>query len=120
MDVTTRLDELRELMDGWLDGQGFALAHAGLNWLAAGFDRHFPDALTLPHLYPTAEGGIQAEWSLSPQEISLEIDLSTHQGEWHCLDLTSDTVDIRTLNLDTDGGWVWLVEELRRLAGGAV
>lgn len=57
LDVRARLDDLRALSDGWLDGTGVAPPHAGLDWLASAFDRHFPDDLPLPHLYPTPEGG---------------------------------------------------------------
>ncbi|MHB8788313.1 MAG: hypothetical protein ACYDBT_00380 [Desulfobulbaceae bacterium] len=119
LDVSARLDELRSLRDGWLDGKGLAPNSNGLDWLSASFDRHYPDELPLPYIYPTAEGGIQAEWSLGSNEISIEVDLATHQGEWHWLDLLTDATDSRELNLDNDDTWLWFVSEIRRLTGGA-
>lgn len=119
LDVSARLDELRGLRDGWLEGKGKAPGDEGLNWFAASFDRRFPDGLPLPRVYPTAEGGLQLEWTLGSKEISLEVDLATHRGEWHSLDLASDTEDSRTLNLDEAGDWAWLVTEIHRLSGSA-
>jgi len=118
LDVPARLDELRGLRDGWLEGKGVAPCHEGLDWLAASFDRYFPEDLPLPHVYPTAEGGVQAEWSLASNEVSIEVDLATHRGEWHWLDLTSDAKDLRALTLDDDEAWAWVVTEIRRMAGG--
>ena len=63
-DVAARLDDLRGIKNGWLDGRGFAPSSQGLDWLARCFASYYPDALPPPYLYPTAEGGVQAEWSL--------------------------------------------------------
>ena len=65
LDVPAQLSELREMEDGWLDGEGVAPGHELLDWLSAQFDRCYPDDLALPHIYPTVEGGVQAEWSIS-------------------------------------------------------
>ena len=69
LDVTARLDEFREIQDGWADGMqsaenwgngyGKAPDHAGLDWLAGSFERHFPDDLPLPYTCPPPEGGVQ-------------------------------------------------------------
>ena len=115
LDVPARLDEFRDMRDGWLEGEGVAPSLDGLDWLASTFDRHFPDDLPLPCLYPTPEGGVEAEWSLGSQSIIFEIDLATHRGDWLCFDKQSDSEDTRSLNLDTADSWAWLVAELRRL-----
>lgn len=118
LDIPARLEELRILKDGWLDGKGMAPSHDGLDWLATAFDRNFPDSLPLPHLYPTAEGGVEAEWPLESNEVSLEIDLTTHGGAWHRLNVATGEEDVRSLNLNDEGDWAWLVTEVQRLAGG--
>ena len=115
LDVPARLDEFRDMEDGWLEGKGVAPSLAGRDWLAATFDRYFPDDLPLPYLYPTPEGGVEAEWSLGSQSVIFEIDLATHRGDWLCFDKQSDDGDTRSLNLDTADSWAWLVVELRRL-----
>lgn len=98
---------------GWLDGEGIPPAHDGLDWLSGVFDRHFPDDLPLPYLYPTAEGGVRAEWSIKPFELSLEIDLPSHAGNWHSLNLNDDAEQATTLQLDSASDWELLAEEVR-------
>jgi hypothetical protein len=112
-DIPSRLAELRGLQEGWFDGRGREIADAGLNWLSSEFERQFPDDLPLPFLYPTPDGGIRAEWSLKPHEISLEIDLSTRQADWHRLNLDSDDSDESTIDLSSDSGWEDLAKRLR-------
>ncbi|MCE2434685.1 MAG: hypothetical protein J4F29_17440 [Candidatus Latescibacteria bacterium] len=114
------LDEFRDLKDGWLEGEGVAPSLDGLDWLAATFDRHFPNDLPLPYLYPTPEGGVQAEWSLSANEISLEVDLVTRQGAWHQLDMNTNADGARKLNLDDVKDWTWVVAEIRKIVEGAM
>jgi hypothetical protein len=116
--VAARIDELRLLKNGWLDGKGIAPAPDGLNWLVGAFARYYPDDLPLPYLYPTAEGGVRAEWSVKPHELSLNIDLTARTGEWHLLNLDDDAEQSRKLSLDRAKDWEWLVAEVRRLAGG--
>ncbi|MFP4193163.1 MAG: hypothetical protein ACLFU6_13965 [Candidatus Hydrogenedentota bacterium] len=119
LDVPARLEELRSLQDGWLEGEGRAPSHEGLDWIAKAFTQHYPDDLCLPHVYPTPEGGIQAEWSLESNEVTLEMDLAAHTGEWHVVNLAGDTEQSRVLNLDDVNDWKWLINQIRQMPGGA-
>jgi hypothetical protein len=118
LDVAARLDELRCLRDGWFEGKGIAPEEKELDWLLSVFKQFYPGDLPLPFLYPTVEGGIQAEWSLDPYEISLEIDLGERKGEWHRLDTLNDKDENRVLNLGNAQDWQWLVEQIKRIAEG--
>ena len=91
LDVDMQLDQFRLMEDGWLEGDGLAPPKSGLDWLADAFEQHFPEEAPLPHLYPTEMGGVLAEWSIGPNEITFEVDLGTHVGEWHALNLNSNT-----------------------------
>ena len=104
LDVPARLDELRAMQDGWLDGAGKAPSHAGLDWLADAFARHYPDDAPLPYAYPTPEGGVQFEWTLGVHDISLEVNLNDRTAIWHRLDLSdvSDEGQEQELNLTND------------------
>ena len=97
MHFGVQLDKLRLLQDGWLDGFGqSAMPGAGLIWLREAFEYNagfYPDELPVPHLYPTEAGGVHAEWSLDPNEITLDVNLGTRLGEWHVLNMAmSDDV----------------------------
>lgn len=116
LDIPARLNELRKLEDGWLDGEGLAPNDDALSRLAASFDRYYPRGLPLPHVYPTIEGGVQAEWSIQSNEVSLNVNLSTLEGEWHSLDMDTDNEERRMLNLVDTGCWAWLAERIRSLA----
>ena len=112
LDVTLRLEALAALRDGWLDGKGLAPNHTGMDWLATTFEDNFDTSLVLPYLYPTPEGGIQAEWSLGAWEISLEINLVTHKAEYQAANIQSDAVTELELNLDLNETWQKLNQEL--------
>jgi hypothetical protein len=108
LDVETRLEELAELKDGWLDGHGKALDAESLRELSEAFDRHYDQRLALPHLYPTAEGNIQAEWTLpTGWEVSVEIALSSGQAEFQAVN--ADQLVEHVWRLAADGeGWAQL------------
>ncbi len=115
LDVTLRLEQMAELRDGWLDGEGNAPKKERLAWLADMFDAHFDGDLPLPYLYPTAEGRVQAEWTMNGREVSLEIDLETKQGEYQALNLKDDSCSDLKFTLDNPGGWSNLNEALKQL-----
>ncbi len=116
--VSSRLNELKSLQNGWLDGKGLSPDSAGLDWLAHSFNSHYADALPRPFVYPTAEGGVQVEWTIGKHELSLEIDLTSHRAQWHCLDLKTETDSFDDLNLDDARDWMRLAEKVRQLAEG--
>lgn len=118
LDIGVQIDELRKLKPGWFNGDGKAYAHPALERLEGLFYTFFPDDLPLPHLYPTPEGYIRAEWSLSPHEASLEVDPATFSGYWHTLNLENDADDAFDLRLAEPADWARLTEELRKLSGG--
>lgn len=114
LDIQARLDELKLLRNGWLDGQaGRTLETNGLEWLRRAFEGNYPDDLPLPYLYPTAEGGVQVEWTLGTREITLEVDLASKTGVWHELDLGSDDETTTELDLTKSTNWQWLADQLR-------
>ncbi|MCY4108224.1 MAG: hypothetical protein OXG11_04250 [Chloroflexi bacterium] len=118
LDVPACLDEFRILKDGWLDGEGHPPRHDGLDWLAASFERYYPEPpdVPLPYVYPTVEGGVQMEWSLGSKEISLEVTLADHSAEWFWTDISDDNEYERTLDLNTPADWEWIAGQIRRLS----
>jgi len=116
LDVLQQVAQLRLVEDGWLEGAGKAPSPGGLNWLIGVFMCHFPDSLPLPRLYPTETGGVLAEWSIGAAEVSLELNLGTHVGEWHALNLESGDTNERTLQCDGSEDWKWLTQQIKGMA----
>ena len=119
LDVPARLDEFRQLRDGWLEEDGQAPDHAGLDWLATSFDRYYPDDVVLPHSFPTPKGGVELEWSLGSQSVVVEVNLETRRGDWLRFDKASDEEDSRILRLSDSASWEWIAAEIRRLSGSS-
>ncbi len=71
----------------------------------------------MPHLYPTPEGGVQAEWTLGPWEISLEITLSNMAADYQAVHTATGETRGQTLLLAAEDGtgWAALNEALAQL-----
>ena len=118
IDIRSQLDSMRTMKDGWLEGGGAAPSPGGLDWLAEVFARHYPEGSPRPYLYPTEEGGVQAEWSPSHGRVSLEINLESRRGNWFALSLETDNADERQLRCDEASDWRWLVRRIDRMSPG--
>ena len=118
LDIGIRIDELKLLKEGWLDGKGVPPARQGLDWLETSFDVLYPADVALPYLFPTPEGRVLAEWLLSPWSPSVEIDIVAKSGDWHALNLETDAEDTRTLDLSNPTDWEWLAERIRGFGAG--
>ena len=116
LDISAQLDDLRLIKNGWLEGEGLAPPPEELDWLSRVFDDHYPENLPLPYLYPTEEGGVQVEWSLKQNEVTLRIDLGNHAGGWHTLNMETDADASCTLNLDSAEDWDWVGRQIQRMS----
>lgn len=116
LDVALRLDEFAQYKSGWLNGKGEPFNKTSLERLVTYFDRYYPAELPLPHLFPTAEAAIQAEWTVDDWEISLEIDLMTLKSEYQAFNLRTKETSETILDLSNDNGWGLLSRELNQIA----
>ena len=66
-----RFDELAAVRAGWLDGEGAALDVAVLNRARRILAELLNFELPRPRVFPTSEGGVQAEWTVVSNEISV-------------------------------------------------
>ena len=108
--------KLAELKPGWLDGKGLALNPDGLQALVRDFDNWFDPTLPLPYLYPTAEGGVQVEWSINQWEISLEIDLLQRRAQYQALFVPDQRTQESEFNLADQAEWVRLNQALSAIS----
>ncbi len=58
------------------------------------------------------------EWSVDGWEITLEIDLTQRQGEWHALELSSEAEETHMLKLNEPNCWQWLANEITKRTRG--
>jgi len=118
LDIDLQLEEIAQLKDGWLDGEGTAYAPEALRELAKHFDRYFSPNLPLPRLYPMPEGGIQAEWTFGRWEVTLPIQIGSFEVEYQAMQM--DTKECRDLDfsLSNAKGWQTLNEQLEAITGG--
>ena len=100
MDPRVQLEKLKVLRDGWLDGDGSPLSLDLLAWVGTWFDEHLNEDTPLPRLYPTPEGGVEAEWLIGRLDVSIEFDEAAEVVEWHAMDLDTGKADEKTINFD--------------------
>ena len=115
LDIFSQVESMRSLKDGWLDGEGKAPPHEALERFAQTFDNYWVDLLPLPNIYPTYEGGVQAEWLVGRYAISLEIELPSLKSYYHQIHLDTKTDSDIDLDLTDHKGWETLSEALQHV-----
>lgn len=106
--INDQIDRLASMNDGWLDGDGAAPSQEGLEALRTLLESLAPR----PTLYPTPEGGVQAEWSIGDREISLEIDLDSLKAEWHDLNTSTTESSLKEVDLNKPTDLCWIAQQL--------
>lgn len=110
-----RIKFLKTLEDGWHDGEGKRPDPEGLDWFTNKLEQWgLADSLA-PYLYPTEEGGVQAEWRKDNNYITLEIDLVEQSGYLHSLHLEDDHEIEGDFRLEKESGWRFLAGMIRGL-----
>ena len=116
LDFHACLDEFRNMQDGWLEGDGKAPPHSGLDWLSEAFRRGYPDDIPLPYTVPTFDGGVHCEWAIEQFRFEIEIDLDSRKAEWLWYDKKTnifEDYEDKILNLDDPGAWAWMANRIR-------
>lgn len=119
-DPLARIDELRLLKVGWLDGRGLVPSTAEFDWLEGFFADFYPPTLPSPYIYPTEDGGVQLEWRTGNQDLSLEIDLAGLSGDLHGLNIETQQEMSEVLSLDDPGQIQRLVDLISMAAKGEI
>jgi hypothetical protein len=112
-----RIEELRLLEQGWLDGeQGSPANQDGLTWLKD--ELWYLEESFLPWIFPTVEEeDVLLEWSINYYEISLWINTKTKHGHWYSFNV-GDADDFKEYDLDlsTKESWFKIELDLVRLS----
>jgi hypothetical protein len=84
-----RFDEMATLPDGWMDGAGASpdrvVLHEARHVLSDLLDRDAPR----PRVFPTLEGGVQAEWTVDGHEVSVTFEPG---GSLYAISVTPERV----------------------------
>ena len=102
-ELVKRLDELAELKDGWLDGDGLALDADQLALISERFEAHFPENIPLPAMAPTPSGHILLEW-IAPGHPSVDLLLRGPVADFHSFGSAGTEIE-REFLLTDDNGW---------------
>lgn len=89
--LTSAIDKLATLSDGWLEGVGVAPKPEDLNWLTNEVAKSFPESLAYPSAAPTEDGNVILEWILPKSRIELEVNFTDKQLELYASFLDSDS-----------------------------
>lgn len=110
--LTSGIEALAALKDGWLEGNGVAPNNDHLNWLTNEVTKAFPESLEYPAVVPTEDGNVVFEWVRPQARIELEINFADKQLEIYATNLkTREFVEV-TLNQNE---WPSAFEEIARL-----
>lgn len=119
-DPLARLDELRLLKPGWLEGNGRVPAADDFDWLESFLGTSYPASLPTPFIYPTEAGGIQLEWRTGNQDLSFEIDFSSRIGEVHGINIVSNEETYYAIRIDDTNEMQRLVDTISAAAKGEI
>jgi len=114
LDVGMRIEELKLLKDGWYDEDSKSPKAEDLIWFSSAFEEHYLETASLPYIYSTYEGGIQLEWHLGRNSITLEIDFQSKSAIMHTINLDAGIDSGTEVNLDLtkDESWELLNQNL--------
>lgn len=99
LDPIVQIEQLRRLPAGWLDGKGAPPSGQLLDQISAWLESHLRGEQPLPRLYPTPEGGVEAEWLIGRLDLSIEFEPGSNTVRWHAMDLDRNTVEEDTVPL---------------------
>lgn len=117
LDVGARLDEFRNLRNGWLDGSGTMYKNRDLDRLSNLFKLYYSNQLPNPYLFPTEDGDVLAEWQTDRHNVTLEIALSTFESALDVYERGGDDEQEDAFDLSGSAGWVLLNKRLQQFIG---
>lgn len=106
------IDDLSRLRRGWLSGEGEEFSNDDIDWLKDVFNSYLKHLPVLPYIYPTPEGGVMMEWTVKKKEISIEVDLLTHQGVYHSYDFNNNETYQVMIDLDIEDSYMFIERKL--------
>lgn len=107
-----QLAKIANLAPGWLDGCGESFNKMQLSQLETLFRKNYTFEKT-PWIFPAQDHLLLAEWECGSWRLSMEIDLSSLQGDFYALNLDTDQEFSHIFNLTQPEEWKILCNALR-------
>ena len=115
-DIGYRIEELKQLKDGWYeDNKGNHFCESALEKLKALFDSFYPSDQEQPYLYPALDNIVQAEWDIGDWKVSVEIKLDDFSSSFLAVEINSDETIEKDFMLSSESGWNVMLEVLKKL-----
>ncbi|MCL2033017.1 MAG: hypothetical protein FWG96_07120 [Methanomassiliicoccaceae archaeon] len=118
LDIQARIEELSHLEDGWLDGTGKGILKDGAKRVAELFALCYEEKLPTPHIFPTEDGELQAEWSIGVSELILRVNLETLIGRVVAIDTENDSEKEYECNLSEKLSWDRINSSISEMVNG--
>lgn len=112
--LTSAIDELNGLEDGWLEGHGIAPDPKDLARLSEELIESFPPGIDYPAVVPTEDGNVSLEWIKPAARIELEVNFAESRLELYATDMQADTFLDESFDM---GNWVGAFEKITSLLG---
>lgn len=110
--IDKRIEELYNLEDGWLYGEGIAPKKELLDKFKDLFNLYY-DNSHYPAIFPTGRGNLQLEWSKDNNNIILEVNIISLKSQFFHYDDLSDDENEEDIDLERKEGWLTLNTLLR-------
>lgn len=88
--LTSAIDALNLLENGWLEGHGVAPDSKNLARLSEELIESFPLGIDYPAVVPTEDGNVSLEWIRPSARIELEVNFAGNRLELYATDIESD------------------------------
>lgn len=93
--------DLASLPAGWFETETPPLDRTGLKTVEAFLTAVVTSGVPVPHLYPTPDAGVRAEWTLGTWEVSATFELGgACSAHLHATQVTSDSTEDADVGLD--------------------
>jgi hypothetical protein len=102
--LTTAIDDLSNLKDGWLEGRGVAPSGLDLLKLSEDLVESFPPRIDYPAIVPTEEGNVSLEWIKPAARVELEVNFAENRLELYATDIDADTFVDETFKMEDWAG----------------
>lgn len=110
-DIQYKLNDLKNLEEGWFENKGKVPSVSGLTKLSELFDAYYTEDGNLPYIYPTPDGNLELEWTTADAELILGINIGSMTGD--LLVIRSDSDSSYDLDLEDSSDWKRLNDVIR-------